>query len=133
MFDYQAIALSAGVFLTIVTVQVALARRARPLATVVFSVAALLAMMGVAYATVRASTGTSGLPDDLVLYILRVSASLYAVVLLATTCAAVWLARRVPLPRVSIHWAMTAAAGLLIYVLATQSSFFQVDIVTAVQ
>ena len=133
MFDYQALALSAGVFLTIVSAQVALARRARPLATVVFSVVALLAMTGVAYATVRASTGTSGLPDDLELYILRASASLYAVVLLGTACATLWLARRVPLPRASIHWAMTAAAGLLMYALATQSRFFQVDIVTAVQ
>jgi hypothetical protein len=133
VFDYQAVALSAGVFLTIVSVQVALARHARPIATVAFGVAAVLAMTGVAYASVRASAGTNGLPDDLVLYVLRVSASLYAVVLLATTCAAVWLSRRDPQLRASLHWAMTAAAGLLMYALATHSRFLQLDIMTAVQ
>jgi hypothetical protein len=129
---YLVIAISATTFLTIVSVQVALARRARQIGTVVSAAIALLVMTGVAYASIRMSArGPDGLPEFLTLYILRVSASLYAVVLLATTCAALWLARRTPMPRTPIHWAMTAAAGLCIYALTTQSGFFPLELVTA--
>jgi hypothetical protein len=132
VWPYQVVAVSAGTFLTIVSVQVALARRARRIGAIVFAVVALLAMTGVAYASLQLSARPDGLPADITLYVLRVAASLYAVVLLATTTAALLLARRSPLPPAPVHWGMTAAAGLLMYSLSYKGPF-QVDIMNAVQ
>jgi hypothetical protein len=132
VFYYQAIALSAGVFVTIVTVQVALARRARWIGAVVFAVVVLLAMTGVAYGSIRTAFGPDAASNVVVQEVLRVSASLYGVVLLAITSAALWLARRDHPPRPSSHWVMTAAAGLIVYFVAIQvRSVFAVDIMTA--
>lgn len=98
--------------------QVALARRARPIITLIVGVVAVLAMTGVAFASIGGFHGFYGLPDAIARKLLVTSASLYGVIVVAITAAALWLARRNPLPRASAHWAMTAAAGMFICAVA---------------
>ena len=118
MSPFQALALQSGVFLIIVSGQVALARRARPLGVVALGVVAVLAMAGVAFETFRRFSGLNELPAFLIRPLLLASASFNGIVLIGTTSAALWLARRDPKPRPSMHWAMTAVAGLLMYPVA---------------
>ena len=116
MSPYQAIALSAGVFAAVVSGQVALARRGRLVAAASVALVAVLAMAGLSVAIIAHEFADSGsLPAEIVRAVVLTGASFWGIPLLATTLAAVWLARRVPRPRIAMHWAATAAAGLLMY------------------
>ena len=134
MSQFQAVALSAAVFVTVVSAQVALARRAKVALTVLLAVVAVLAMAGAAFMTLRAFVGSGDMPSEIVHDLLFANAGFWGIPLLATTIAALLLARRHPKPRASLHWAVTAIAGLLMYPIALQArERFGFDMVNAVQ
>lgn len=122
MSPFQALGLQAAVLLAVVSGQVALARRARPMGAVALAVLTVLAMAAVAFEMFRRFSGLAELPGFLVRPLLLASASSTGVVLIGTTSAALWLARRDSKPRPLMHWAITALAGLLMYPVAIQTN-----------